>query len=638
MSSWQLLTFTTKGTAQNYDVSGISYSNPAWLDVTLAPPGSTDCTKINYGNSTPSTSIAVCFRYKTTPGLDRGYYLGAISIKPGKGATWSPLQVKVDLTVSPPSNLQLWTADGAILIPSKNITIGMQNGAITLSTFNVVGIKSFDGGSKEVPAQPFQVRAYILGGNDAPWVTVTPSASTTNGKIPPATVTLSINAAAANCQPDLTAIVQFDLTGTILRGTDSLFLVQDPSFTPPCVVPLAIGTAAQLFMGIPNQFFSQTLTAAGGTAPYRWTLASGQLPPGLSLSFSGVISGTPSTSGSFSFAIQVSDSAGKATMQTFSLIVASALTITTGLQLPPGGVGSTYSQQLSATGGSPPYTWTLANGNLPAGFSLSPAGVVSGITSNTGLFSFVARVTDSAGAVGVSQSFNVSIQTSAAVTQTAALAHFAAGDTYVTGFFAINKSAQAAQFTVNFYGNDGAPVTLPIAGQAASTKLGATLGPNSSAYYEVGNSQSPLTGGWGQLAADPSIVVQSLFRNRALNGTYFEAAVPSTAGSNEFQIPFDATTFVPTGERLYTGFAIANMDPARVANIVCTARDSGGNVLPNALKPITLNPLGHYADYLFDNLTGRSGTIDCTSNTLIGAVALRFLGNNAFLSLPVILK
>ena len=63
----------------------------------------------------------------------------------------------------------------------------------------------------------------------------------------------------------------------------------------------------------------------------------------------------------------------------------------------------------------------------------------------------------------------------------------------------------------------------------------------------------------GQVTADPSIVVQALFRQDD-NGAYYEAAVPSDSGSNEFLIPFDATTFAAAGVPFYTGFAIANMD------------------------------------------------------------------------------
>jgi len=114
--------------------------------------------------------------------------------------------------------------------------------------------------------------------------------------------------------------------------------------------------------------------------------------------------------------------------------------------------------------------------------------------------------------------------------------------------------------------------------------------------------------------------------------------VPSSSGTKEFLFPFDATIFTPTNEQLYTGFAIANLDDQSAANIVCTARDSAGIVIPNAVQVPLLSRLGHWANYLFPILVGKRGTIDCISNTSIAATALRFIGFNAFSSLPVITR
>jgi hypothetical protein len=58
--------------------------------------------------------------------------------------------------------------------------------------------------------------------------------------------------------------------------------------------------------------YSATLTAGGGNGPYMWSITSGALPPGLSLSSSGVISGTPTTTGTYNFTIQVVDQLGAA--------------------------------------------------------------------------------------------------------------------------------------------------------------------------------------------------------------------------------------------------------------------------------------------------------------------------------------
>lgn len=57
-----------------------------------------------------------------------------------------------------------------------------------------------------------------------------------------------------------------------------------------------------------GQSYSQQLTASGGTGLYTWSLVSGALPPGVTLSSTGVISGRPTSVGQFTFTIQVVDS------------------------------------------------------------------------------------------------------------------------------------------------------------------------------------------------------------------------------------------------------------------------------------------------------------------------------------------
>src|ERR1035437_6047437 len=76
---------------------------------------------------------------------------------------------------------------------------------------------------------------------------------------------------------------------------------------------------------------------------------------------------------------------------------AKPLQITTS-SLPAGTVGVAYSQALSASGGSPPYSWAVASGALPAGLSLSAGGPLSGTPGTAGSSGFTVRVRDSAAA------------------------------------------------------------------------------------------------------------------------------------------------------------------------------------------------------------------------------------------------
>ncbi|HEY1341603.1 MAG TPA: putative Ig domain-containing protein, partial [Bryobacteraceae bacterium] len=161
--------------------------------------------------------------------------------------------------------------------------------------------------------------------------------------------------------------------------------------------------------------YTQMLAASGGSGTYSWSLVGGSLPGGLSLSPLGQISGTPNAAGGPTFTVRVSDGAGQSVQKALSITVTAALTIGTA-SLPDGVVGIAYSQPLSATGGTPPYTWTVASGTLPAGITLSGA-TISGMPSTAGTASFTVRVTDSANA-SAQKPLAINIAAAVAITTT----------------------------------------------------------------------------------------------------------------------------------------------------------------------------------------------------------------------------
>ena len=153
--------------------------------------------------------------------------------------------------------------------------------------------------------------------------------------------------------------------------------------------------------------YSATLAASGGVPPYSWNLSSGQLPIGLSLSVTGAVAGVSTTAGSYSSSIQVSDSLGIKASKAYIIAVASPLSVLTST-LPSGTANVTYSATLSASGGTPPYTWSLSAGSLSAGLALSTSGVISGTPTTAGSSTFSVQAADSGGQKA-SQSFSLSI-------------------------------------------------------------------------------------------------------------------------------------------------------------------------------------------------------------------------------------
>jgi Putative Ig domain/Protein of unknown function (DUF1573) len=192
------------------------------------------------------------------------------------------------------------------------------------------------------------------------------------------------------------------------------------SGTGVAVTPLAI-TTTSLANGQVGVAYSTTLGASGGTTPYTWSLSSGALPGGLALSTAGTISGTPTTAGSFSFTVMATVSTtptAQTTTKSFTITVAAAVTpvqITT-TSIPAGQVGTAYSTTLAATGGTTPYSWSVASGALPAGLGLSASGTISGTPTASGSFSFTAKVTDSTTPTAQASSQSLTITIAAAVT------------------------------------------------------------------------------------------------------------------------------------------------------------------------------------------------------------------------------
>jgi uncharacterized protein (TIGR03437 family) len=161
-------------------------------------------------------------------------------------------------------------------------------------------------------------------------------------------------------------------------------------------LPLVITSASPLPDGITTVNYSYVLNQSGGASPYSWYLASGSLPNGLNLSSGGAITGVPTSVGVFNFTVGVSDRFETTTTKPFTLTVRTpSLTITTPTPPQNGIIGTPYSLIFAATGGSSPYTFTLANGNLPDGLTLASSGALTGTPTTANTYNFIIRVTDS---------------------------------------------------------------------------------------------------------------------------------------------------------------------------------------------------------------------------------------------------
>jgi subtilisin family serine protease len=210
----------------------------------------------------------------------------------------------------------------------------------------------------------------------------------------PSTPVADLEDAIRNTARDLGVSGPDDATGHGLLDADAAYLALAGN-APLRITTAAVGPALE---GIP---FSAQLRAVGGIAPYTWSLAAGAFPPGVGLAPGGLLSGVATVPGSYPFTVAVQASTGSPVTGALTLeVTAPTLTITTDA-VARGKMGQSYSEQLSAVGGTPPYRWALSLVScatpLPPGLALDPlSGLISGTPTARGTYGFVARVNDTA--------------------------------------------------------------------------------------------------------------------------------------------------------------------------------------------------------------------------------------------------
>lgn len=233
-----------------------------------------------------------------------------------------------------------------------------------------------------------------------------------------------------------TIVGEFNFT---IQVTDANNVTSTKDLSIGVYDPVSI-TTTSLAPGTYPQPYSQTLSAAGGKAPYSWSI-SGSLPFNLALNRStGEITGRPYPAGTYTFTVQVTDAASIRAMKEFSITIYDQLTITTAT-LPNGEQGREYGQVLSASGGLAPYTWSVA-GNFPAGLDLNPA---SGEISKAPVvaaawFGFTVSVTD-ANSMTADKYFYIFIDPDTTAPTTTV---YPAGGSYITAQNVVLKTNEAA--------------------------------------------------------------------------------------------------------------------------------------------------------------------------------------------------
>ena len=199
----------------------------------------------------------------------------------------------------------------------------------------------------------------------------------------------------------------FPLTVIVTDSTPGL-----PPITTSANITIAIAAPALtlapavLANGAVGAAYSQALTASGGTAPYAYAVTAGALPAGLTLSASGTLAGTPSAGGSFALTVTATDataagSGGPYTASASYTLGVSVPSVTLApTSLPAATAGVAYSQTLTASGGTAPYSYAITAGALPAGLTLGATGQITGTPTAAGRFTVSITATDASSGNG----------------------------------------------------------------------------------------------------------------------------------------------------------------------------------------------------------------------------------------------
>ncbi len=310
----------------------------------------------------------------------------------------------------------------------------------------------------------------------------------------------------------------------------------------------------------------------------------------------------------------------------FTATTPDGLSISTDPTLPAGAAGTFYSQTLKASGGSPPYAWTLASGALPQGLSFSSSGAITGTPTSSGTLSFTVQVADST-STSVTQTFSITIGSSLTFSSAFRIPHILDGAGWTTRISIINTDQVPVTYTFRFWGDNGAAMPFPIVNQAPGV-LSGTLAPGASFFAQSAGTSSTLMQGWAEIATSGQIGLTSIFQFSIGSPRDSQGSSIASFSGSSFLMPFDNT------QGNVTAVAIANANATQPLTVTMNYVTDGG---AQSTTSIVLQPHAHQAFVVTANnpvVAGFRGAIQFSAPTPdIAVMGLEFTAAGAFTSL-----
>jgi IPT/TIG domain/Putative Ig domain len=380
-------------------------------------------------------------------------------------------------------------------------------------------------------------------------------------------------------------------TGTVAgspvqKGRFSITLGATDSSTPPKTTTTTLSvtvnstqvaiTTTSLPSGAENVAYSTTLAAGNGDAPYAWSVASGNLPNGVTLQSSGTLSGTPTQAGTFSFTAEVTDSTNSTATASLSLTIAA----------PSSPVINSLSPSSGPTAGGA--VVTISGANFASGASVTFGGVAaSSVTVSSASQIQAVAPTHVAGTVGVLVSENGQNSGSAnftynaltpAVSSVSPSSGPTAGGTTVT----INGSNFLAGALVLFGTAPATNVSIVSATQIQATTPSNAAGSATVSVQDPGNLGSSLSGGFTYTASQSGApTITGVSPSSGTPGT--QVTITGTNFASADVVSFGSTNATPTAFISATQLtAVVPSVSAGSYNVTVTDPDPASTTLSNA--------------------------------------------------------
>jgi hypothetical protein len=334
----------------------------------------------------------------------------------------------------------------------------------------------------------------------------------------------------------------------------------------------------------------------------------------------------------------------------YSQAAGPALTISSGSSF-SGTAGQAFQATLTASGGTPPYTWTATG--LPSTLTLTAStGVISGSPA-VGTYPIMVSVQDSVGSTVGPQKVTLDIQSSQ-TTVTQMFPHITDGfdgSVWQSDFLLFNNNSTAVTAQLIFHLDNGVKGLSVIQSNGTNSSVagisGIVIQPFGSAFYRTSGlaATNPVVTGWVEIVSTLPIQGQVVFRRNTAPtsaiGNYYEVSVPLVAPATTFTFPFDSTIYTPASASILTALAIANPSDVQ-ATLNCTAYNTSGSTLGATVQVASLAASTHTQEVLQltapidSEIQQGRGLISCTSSAPMGILGLRAFGAHALSELPII--